>query len=43
MEYFSSEEAKIVEEIEEFAAQGFRTLMFGMRELDSPEIDGVKT
>ena len=43
VEWFSSEEAKIVEEIEEFAAKGFRTLMFGMKELDSPEIDGVKT
>lgn len=35
MEMLNPEETKIVEEIEEFAAQGFRTLMFGMKELES--------
>ena len=40
---FNNEEKSIVEEIESSAAKGFRTLTFGMKELDSPEIDGVRT
>ena len=34
---FNSEEHAIVNEIENFAAQGFRTLMFAKRELESAE------
>ena len=33
----------IVNQIEEFAAKGFRTLTFGMKELESTDIDGVMT
>lgn len=40
---FNTEERSIVEEIESSASKGFRTLTFGMKELDSPEIDGVRT
>ena len=43
LERFNSEERAIVNDIEDFAAQGFRTLMFAMKELDSPEVDGVLT
>ena len=32
-----------MDQIEEFAAKGFRTLTFGMKELESVEIDGVLT
>lgn len=43
---FNQEETSVVERIEEFAAKGFRTLTFAMKELDiqSPDqIDGVLT
>ena len=40
---FNAEEREIVDQIEDFAAKGFRTLTFGMKELDSVEIDGVMT
>ena len=40
---FNNEERSIVEEIESSASKGFRTLTFGMKELDSTEIDGVRT
>lgn len=43
MDQFNSEEREIVDQIEEFAAKGFRTLTFGMKELESVEIDGVLT
>ena len=43
IEEFNQEERSIVHEVEEFAAQGFRTLAFAMKELDSTEIDGVLT
>ena len=42
-EAFNSEERTIVEQIEDFAAKGFRTLTFGMKPLASAEIDGVMT
>jgi magnesium-transporting ATPase (P-type) len=32
-----------VDRIEQFAAKGFRTLTFAMKELESAEIDGVLT
>ena len=40
---FDSEEQSIVDTIDDFAAKGFRTLFFGIKELQSPEIDGVLT
>ena len=36
---FSREESAIIDEIENFAAQGFRTLMFAKKELASA--DGI--
>ena len=38
-----SEERAIVDRIEEFASQGYRTLTFALKELDSANIDGVLT
>lgn len=43
LESFNNEEKCIVDEIERFAAKGFRTLTFGMKELDSPDMDGFRT
>ena len=43
IEEFNEEEKSIVHEVEEFAAQGFRTLAFAMKELETTEIDGVLT
>lgn len=43
LESFNEEEKAIVDDIEEFAAQGFRTLTFAMKELSSAEVDGVLT
>ena len=37
------EEKTILQRIEEFASQGFRTLTFALKELESAEIDGVFT
>ena len=38
-----SEEQAIVDRIEEFASQGFRTLTFALKELESANIDGIYT
>lgn len=43
VEDFNAEENSIVQEIDNFAGQGFRTLMFASKELFSEEIDGVLT
>ena len=42
-EKFDEEEKAVMDKIEVFAAQGYRTLTFAMKELNSPEIDGVQT
>jgi magnesium-transporting ATPase (P-type) len=41
--HFSEAEINLVTSVDEFARQGFRTLAFASRKLDSPEIDGVYT
>ena len=41
--FFDSEEKAIVDKIEVFASQGYRTLTFALKELDSADIDGVYT
>ena len=42
-EMLDSEEQAIVDRIEEFASQGFRTLTFALKELESANIDGIYT
>ena len=42
-EMLDVEEQAVVDRIEEFAAQGYRTLTFALKELDSADIDGVLT
>lgn len=43
VENFSEEEQAVVEHIETYAAKGYRTLAFGCKQLNSPEVDGVLT
>jgi len=43
VDLFDHEEISIFDRIELFASKGFRTLTFAIKELSSPNIDGVMT